>query len=273
MENIIFGRRPVYEFFEHEESKGSKNLENIIEEIFITKSIPQNLINKINTNLPKNKIKICERTIIDKIFPNINHQGVVIKFNKNYKINSFEKSLDWKTFVTENRGLIIILDALQDIQNVGSIVRSVEAIGAKCLFITGKGVRLNHLISKSSSGANFFINIYEVTNLFSLCLTLKKLGFWICSSSSQKDFEDYKKNINLNQKVIKNEAIFLFQNEFDKLPATQDLALIIGSEGDGVRSLILSESDFILSIKMSGKISSLNAGVAAGILLDRIINR
>ncbi len=279
-ENFLYGRRPVYQFLESLENieKNTSSQSTFTNEYFEMESItgilashslPNDLKNLLELRCKGVHLKYLPRKELDNLYPKFNHQGIVITFHSKSKNTSTKTRENWKEVVTQNKGLLILLDGLQDVQNVGSIIRSAEALGVKALFLTGKGVKLEHVLSKVATGANFHLPIFEISNLHQLTLNLRKMGFWICASASESDYlkTNHKKDNTIKQ------PLFLPHTSIEKLPNPSDLALIIGSEGEGIRPLLLSESDFLISIPMQGKTQSLNAGVAAGILIDRIINR
>lgn len=186
-----------------------------------------NSLNNINC-----KIKYVERKYLDKMIDGL-HQGIVLDIE------------DYKYFNIEdiNEDLIVILDHLEDPHNFGAIIRTCEAAGIKSIIIPkDRSVEVNGTVYKTSVGTLSKVKIIQVTNLVNTMNYLKKQGFWIVGTDMQG--EDYKK-INYDGKT----------------------AIVIGNEGAGMSRLVHDNCDFVASIKMNGEVNSLNASVAAGIII------
>jgi 23S rRNA (guanosine2251-2'-O)-methyltransferase len=145
---------------------------------------------------------------------------------------------------------LLILDRINDPQNFGAIIRSAEVLGIHgIVFSLRESVPVTDQVIKSSSGAVFHLPIAKVTNLAASIDYLKKCGIWIyCSSSSEKKS--------------------LWEIDF-----TEPVAIIIGSEGQGVRPLLVKKSDAVFNIPQRGKTNSLNASVAAGIIINELVRQ
>lgn len=169
------------------------------------------------------------------------HQGVaVIAAIKDYS------SIDDIFALAESRGekpFIIMLDEIEDPHNLGAIIRTAECAGAHGVIIPKRrAAGLSGIVAKSSAGAYEYIPVARVTNLASTIDELKDRGCWIYGADM--DGQTYCEN------DLKGAA-----------------ALIIGSEGKGLGKLLREKCDVILSLPMTGRINSLNASVAAGILM------
>ncbi len=170
-----------------------------------------------------------------------NHQGVVaVVAAKDYSALSdvFE--------LAEQRAqppFVIILDSITDEGNLGSIIRSAEVLGAHGI-ILGKrrSASLSAVAYKTSSGAAELLPIVKVTNLTETIKELKDKGLWIVAAESSGERAD---TLNLKGAI----------------------ALVVGSEGDGISRLVLEHCDLKASIPMKGQTGSLNAAVAAGVLM------
>jgi 23S rRNA (guanosine2251-2'-O)-methyltransferase len=138
---------------------------------------------------------------------------------------------------------ILIADEIGDPHNLGAIIRTAEAAGMHGVIIPKRNAAgLTAAVAKASSGALEYLPVARVTNLVSTAAELKKLGIWLYGADmSGKPFYD---------------------TDFSG-PA----AIVVGSESSGISRLLLEKCDFIVSIPMHGRISSLNASVAAGILM------
>ncbi len=190
----------------------------------------KNIINKIKEN--KLKYIITDSKIMDKMMPH--NQGIIID------IDDFEyASLD----SIGDEPLVLMLDHLEDPHNFGAIIRTCEAAGVKSIIIPkDRGVTVNETVMKTSSGALNHVNIIMVTNLVNAINKLKSQGYFVYAADM--DGDDYR-HVDYANKVL----------------------LIIGNEGNGISKIISNNSDEIVSIPMRGTINSLNASVAAAILI------
>lgn len=195
----------------------------------------------LSKNVSVNYVRKLDLDKLDKG----NHQGVILEID-DYKY------LDEKFMLNNlsDNPFIVILDHLEDTHNFGAIIRTCEAAGVDYIVIPkNRSVRVNSTVMKTSVGALDNVNIVEVTNLNNLINKLKKAGVWIVGT----DMED---------SVLYDEIDY-------KLP----IALVIGSEGFGISDLVRKNCDFVARIPMSGKINSLNASVAAGIMIYEVVRQ
>jgi 23S rRNA (guanosine2251-2'-O)-methyltransferase len=163
-----------------------------------------------------------------------NHQGVVIDMDEYqyYTLNDIN-----------NEEFVIVLDHLEDVHNFGAIIRSAEAAGVKSIIIPkDRSVRVNDIVMKTSCGAIDRVKIVLVNNIVDALKKLQKENYFVYSSFM--DGDDYKK-VDYSGKKI----------------------LVIGNEGKGISKVVENITDFRIGIPMSGKVNSLNASVAAGILI------
>lgn len=186
-------------------------------------------------------VQKTDRRKLDYMTGSANHQGVVavcspVEFCSVFDILNEAKAKGEKPFV-------VLLDEVTDPHNVGAIIRSAHCAGAHGIIIgKRRSASIAEGVYKSSAGSIEYMNICQVTNLAQTIDELKKKGlFAVCCDM---DGERY-----------------------DKIDYDMPLLLIIGSEGSGVGKLIKSKCDFVSSIPMKGKIDSLNASVAAGIIM------
>ena len=135
------------------------------------------------------------------------------------------------------------MDEITDPHNVGAIIRSADASGAHGIIIPKRRqAGLTATVGKASSGAVEHVLVSKVTNIVSVIEELKKKGLWIACADMDGE-TCYKSNL------------------------TGPLAIVVGSEGSGVSRLVKEKCDFTVSIPMYGKVSSLNASVAAALLM------
>lgn len=193
---------------------------------------------KIIDYLEKNHIHYFYRpkNQLDKMVDR-NHQGVVID------MDSFEYA-PLESVVNEN--FIVALDHLEDVHNFGAIIRTCEAAGVKSILIPkDRSVRVNDIVMKTSVGALDRVKVILVNNL---CETLKKL---------QKE----------NYFVY---SAFMEGEDYETIDYADKKILVIGNEGKGISNVVENITDVKVSIPMSGKVNSLNASVAAGILIFKM---
>ena len=188
------------------------------------------------------KYQICDRKMLDKLSKSGNHQGYVAEV-KEFKMAKVDD------MVKENNGIIVMLDGIQDVHNLGAIIRTCECAGVDgVIYKSHNAVKVNDTVAKVASGALEYMKVAEVTNLVNTIKDLKKKGYWIVGSAgdAKQFYTDMKYDMNT--------------------------VLIIGAEGKGMSRLVKEECDFIVKLPMYGKVTSLNASVAAGILIYNIIN-
>ncbi|WP_404406724.1 23S rRNA (guanosine(2251)-2'-O)-methyltransferase RlmB [Jeotgalibacillus malaysiensis] len=173
------------------------------------------------------------------------HQGVVAS------IAAYEYAeLDDVFALAEKKGedpFIMILDELEDPHNLGSIMRTADAVGVHGIIIPKRrAVGLTATVAKASTGAIEHVPVVRVTNLSRTLDELKDKGLWIAGTDA-KGSDDYRR--------------------FD---GTMPVGLIIGSEGKGMSRILRDKCDFLIHLPMSGHVTSLNASVAASILMYEI---
>lgn len=200
----------------------------------------ENILNKINKmNLKKFHM---DKNKLDKMCNNSVNQGIALDIEE-------YKYLDINTLINDNNSnFVVMLDSLEDPHNFGAIIRTCECAGVNYIIIPkNRSVSVNSTVYKTSCGALSHMKIVEVVNLSNTIRKLKDNGYWIYGADM--DGENYK-NVDFSGKTC----------------------LVIGSEGHGIKMGVSKECDKIVSLPMKGKINSLNASVAAGILIYEIIN-
>ena len=176
---------------------------------------------------------------MDRLLPQ-NHQGIIMSIT-DYQYYSIDEIL------ANSPQFVIILDHLEDPHNFGAIIRTAESAGVDAIIIPNKReVMITPTVMKTSSGALANIKICQVSNLTQAIEKLKKHSFFIYGLDMNG--EDYR-NIDYSGNVC----------------------LVVGNEGKGISRLVKDNCDFIASIPMVGKINSLNASVATGIVIYEVI--
>lgn len=233
----IFGRNPVLEALKSGHS---------INKIWLQKGELKGSAREIAA-LAKEKhvvVQLVERNKLDGMFPKENHQGVAASV-------ASADYVDWQELlaVAKAKGedpLLVILDELEDPHNLGAILRSVDAVGAHGVIIPKRrAVPLTEGVAKASAGAIEHVPVARVSNIAQVIEALKKQGVWIAGASM--------------------EGVCMTRQDM-----TGPLAIVIGSEGKGLSRVVSERCDYLVSIPMRGKINSLNASVAAGVLLYEV---
>ncbi len=215
--------------------KSEKNIKNIyLQENFQDKEI----ISLINSK--KLQYRVLPKFEMQKKTKG-NYQGIILEIN-DYKYKPLE------TIYNLESALIVILDHLEDQHNFGAIIRTCEAAKVDAIIIPeDRSVSVNDTVYHTSAGTVDRVNIIKVINIAATIRELKKYNYWIVATDMNGT--DYKE-IDYNGKT----------------------AIIIGNEGNGISDIVRKNSDFIASIPMKGNVNSLNASVAAGIIIFEAIN-
>lgn len=190
-------------------------------------------------------IQEAEKMALDRISSTQAHQGVIafVAVKEYVEIDEILELADDRN----EQPFIVILDEITDPHNFGSILRTADAAGAHGVVIPERrSAGLSAAVSKASAGAVEYVPVARVTNISRTIDYLKKRNIWVIGTDSSGGKPYYKYDL--------------------KGPC----ALVIGSEGMGMGKLIREKCDFVVSIPMKGKIGSLNAGVAAGIIMYEI---
>ena len=176
-----------------------------------------------------------------------NHQGVAVMFaSQEYaSVDDIFAAAEKKN----EKPFIVVCDEIEDPHNLGAIIRTAEACGVHGIIIPKRrSASLNATVAKAACGALEYMPVARVTNIANTLDGLKSRGVWVFGADM--DGDDYTKT------------------DFD-IPC----ALVIGNEGNGIGTLTAKKCDAIISLPMYGKINSLNASVAAGVLMYEVVRR
>ncbi|MER2108736.1 MAG: 23S rRNA (guanosine(2251)-2'-O)-methyltransferase RlmB [Solibacillus sp.] len=191
-------------------------------------------------------VQFVPKQKVDKLADN--HQGIVASVAA-YDYAELDDLFNAAKAKNEDP-FFIILDELEDPHNLGSIMRTADAIGAHGIIIPKRrAVGLTAVVAKASTGAIEHVPVVRVTNLAQIVDELKERGVWIAGTDA-KGSVDYR-----------------------KMDATLPLALIIGSEGKGMSRLLKDKCDFLYHLPMVGHVTSLNASVAAALLMYEVYRK
>ena len=236
--NIICGRNPVLEALR----SGRE-----IDRLFVAHGTGGGSVTAIIAKCRAKGILIKEISPqkLDYYCSGANHQGVAVMFaSQEYA------TVDDMFALADSRGekpFLIICDEIEDPHNLGAIIRTAEATGVHGVIIPERrSASLNATVAKAACGALEYVPVARVTNIANTIDALKERGVWVFGADM--DGDDYTKT------------------DFDA-----PCALVIGNEGKGIGALTAKKCDAIISLPMHGKINSLNASVAAGILMYEVV--
>ena len=240
---IIYGKNPVKEALS---DSGSG-----VDEVIVNKDAKSDNVSEI-VKLAKVKgvkVSFLPREALTRLAGNASHQGVLAKI-RDFEYSDISQILK----SARDRGesiLIVILDHIEDPQNLGAIVRTVDFLGASGVVIPkDRAAAVTPSVIKASSGAVNHVPIARVVNIGRVIRDLKMNGVWIVGADADS-----------RQTV--------YGQDFRNL----DIALVVGSEGRGLAKSVKDSCDFLVSIPRLGKVSSLNASVAAGMMLYEIVRQ
>ncbi len=237
----IEGRNPVMEAL-----KSGREIDRIV----VAKGTRGGSLIKILAKARDKGIPVqhVDRQGIDRMSQSNAHQGV-IAFVAAYRYVHFEDIIE----SAKNQGrdpFVIILDEIMDPHNLGSIMRTANAVGADGIIIPKRrSVGLTTTVARTSAGAIEYMPVARVTNIAQTMDLLKEMGLWIAGAHMEESEEYY--NVDL----------------------TGPIALVIGSEGLGISRLIKEKCDFLVRLPMVGEMPSLNASVAAAVLMYEVFRQ
>lgn len=237
--NLIVGRNPVIE---------ALRANTPIVKIFLLHGIRGGNIETIYKLAQERKISCIEinRTKFEELTSDDVNQGVAALIEQ--KIFVEVDDILEIALAKNELPLILILDEIQDPQNLGAIIRTAECAGVHGVIIPKHNAApITPAVTKASAGAVEYLAVARVTNIAQTIDELKEKGVWIVGTDGSAD------------------------KKYTELDYKMPLALVVGSEGRGMRRLVKEKCDFLVKIPLFGKIDSLNASVAAGIMLFEIV--
>ena len=197
---------------------------------------------EINSLIEKGdfRVEYKQKRDIDRLADGV-HQGIIL-YIPDYKYKTLNEVLE------NEPQFVVLLDHLEDPHNLGAIIRTSEAAGVDAIVMPkDRQVMINSTVMKTSVGTLDNMNIVAVTNLVQTIEELKKNGYWVVGTALENSV-DYR-DIDYSGKI----------------------ALVIGNEGSGISRLVAKSCDFIAKIPMYGTTNSLNASVAAGIMIYEVV--
>ena len=231
--NLVYGKNPVIEAI---------NAKKALKVFIVNNFNDQKILNLIKDN--KIQCVSVSPSEMDKMSEGGVHQGVSAEL-KPYQTVSLEEII-FKARKKEKK-IIVMLDNINDPHNLGAILRSADVFEAAGIVLPKhNSVSLNATVAKTSAGAINYVPVAVVNNLNQAIKTLKDEGYWVVSTDGSATIS------------------------YSSIKYDFPVVVVIGSEGKGVSSLVLKNSDYIVKIPQFGHVNSLNASVAAGILLAEV---
>ncbi|MFH1612132.1 MAG: 23S rRNA (guanosine(2251)-2'-O)-methyltransferase RlmB [bacterium] len=241
-EDILIGRNPIYEALRANKRKFNK--------IILSDGVEGDSINKIILLTKEKNIntEYQSKNFLDNQTNYASHQGIIAYVSA----KEFVLLEDVFDIIEKKNELpfLIMVDQIEDPHNLGAILRTVEAVGAHAVIMPQKHqVSLTQAVTKTSAGALEYVNVVQVVNIAETIKILKKNNIWVIGVEKSGTINYWKQNF--------------------KIP----LCLVIGSEAKGLRRLTQENSDILVKIPLLGKVDSLNASVAASIVMYEVLKQ
>jgi 23S rRNA (guanosine2251-2'-O)-methyltransferase len=240
---ILYGRHAVRESLRAGRRRFYKLM--LAEGIRQTEVVGQIVFLAERAGVPVTRI---ERRDLDRL-GRVNHQGVALETG-DYPYSTLDDILA----LAKLRGevpLLLLLDLLQDPQNVGSLLRTAEAVGVHGVVIQQRrAVGITPAVVRASAGGVEHVLVAQVTNLVNAIDQLKARDVWVAGLEALGSSQQY-----------------------DQADLTMSLAIVVGSEGKGLRRLVQERCDFHLQLPMLGRVTSLNAAVAGSVVLYEVLRQ
>lgn len=240
-DEMIYGMNPVLEAL-----RGSRRAF----ELFVASGANDRRLEKLLKLAAEKSVPVRQREKRDlaRLCGTEHHQGVALRV-EGFPYADLADLLDnWR--IAGTSGLVLVLDGIQDPHNLGALIRTAACAGANGVIIPrDRAAAVTPTVEKSSAGAVETIPIAQVTNIAQTLAELKEAGFWIYGASGESAEPVYRQDL------------------------TGNVALVIGSEGEGLRPLVRKMCDLLVAIPLQGGVSSLNASVAGGVLMFEVVRQ
>lgn len=239
-DELVIGRHPAIEAL-----KSNRD----INKVFLQEGLSGGKVKEVQQLAKKNKIQISfvPKSKLDQLSDGSNHQGVVVAASP-VSYATIDDLFDAAKKKNE-LPFFILLDGIEDPHNLGSIMRTADAIGVHGMIIPNRrAVGLTSTVAKASTGAIEHVPVARVTNLVQTIEELKDRGLWIFGTDMDgKDYREWR--------------------------VDSPIGLVIGSEGKGLSRLVKEKVDEMLTIPMTGHVQSLNASVASSLLMYEVYRK
>lgn len=238
MEELIVGRNPVYE---------ALRAGRPVHKVYLVRGLKSATVSEI-TGLARERrvpVQTVDRSYLDRLAPHIVHQGIAARVAP-YTY----KELDDLLAAAGANPLLVLLDEITDPHNLGAIIRSAAAAGAHGVIIPRhRAAGITPVVVKASAGAVEFVPVARVVNLVSTMEQLKKCGLWVVGADAGA-----------------GQIIW-------EAPLDGPLALVVGGEDKGLGRLVREKCDLLVKLPMADGVNSLNASVAAALLLFEAVRQ
>ncbi|MFC5653004.1 23S rRNA (guanosine(2251)-2'-O)-methyltransferase RlmB [Paenibacillus solisilvae] len=195
-------------------------------------------------------VQFADKRKLDQMVGGVNHQGVVAQAAA-YRYYEIDEILE-DARKNGEMPFLLLLDEIEDPHNLGSILRTAECTGVHGVIIPKRrSASLTATVSKISAGAVEYVPVARITNMAQTIDKLKEAGIWIAGAD-----------------VGASQDMFVSKTSFD-----MPLAIVIGNESKGIGRLIKEKCDFLIKLPMNGRLNSLNASVAAGVLMYEVVRQ
>lgn len=241
MDEYIAGKHSVLE---------ALRSKHTIQKIFVGKQAQRSLVQPIMEAAKEAGVivQMVDKRKLDQLVGDVQHQGVVAQAAA-YDYAELDDLLELARKRSE-APFLLILDELEDPHNLGSILRTADCTGVHGIIIPKRrSVGLTATVSKTSAGAIEYIPVTRVTNISKTIEELKKQGVWVVGTDVEATDTMYSTDL------------------------TMSVALVIGNENKGISRLVKEKCDFLVRLPMKGKIDSLNASVAAGVMMYEVLHQ
>lgn len=221
-----------------------------INKLWLAENAQKQLTMPIVAEAKKNGIivQFVDKRKLDQMAGNVQHQGVVAQVAA-YEYAEVDDLIARAKEAGETP-FLLILDEIEDPHNLGSILRTADCTGVHGVIIPKRrSVGLTATVSKTSAGAVEYVPVARVTNIAQTIEELKEQGIWVAGADVSAEQNMYRSDL------------------------TMPLAVVIGNENKGIGRLIKEKCDFLLKLPMFGQINSLNASVAAGVIMYEVVRQ
>lgn len=242
MTQIIHGLHPIYQ--------GLKTHPSPIKRIIISRGRNRRPLMEILRLAEERGISVqwADKDNLTRMAKTTSHQGILAHMDEFKYVELPHIVQRWEA--TGEKAFLLIVDGIEDPQNLGGLIRTANAFGVHGVVIPkDRATAITPIVIKASVGAAFHTPIARVTNIVSCLEFLKKRGVWILGAEAEAERPLYDCDLDLN------------------------LAIVIGSEGRGIRALVKKKCDFLASIPLCGEITSLNASVAGALVMYEVLRR
>lgn len=240
---LVLGRNPVLEYL-HAAKQDS------IADVYVSTTAHGKIIDAIIETARSKHVRVHrkDKSFFTSLGPSSLHQGVAMSLPDAPAMDVDDSSMLFTA--AERKGVLVLLDRLEDPHNVGSIIRTAEALGCDGVLLSrSHSAGITPAVVKASAGATAHITALQVSNVAVFLDKAKSSGFWIIGTAGEGS------------------------TAIDELRSLRPCIVVIGGEQGGMRRLTGEKCDVVVRVPLAGSVSSLNASVAAGIVLYEIMRK